>query len=80
MALPGLVLHADLEPGSILQYLAVIAQVDIEAINFRHPKMPYGLRGFQDRVLRRHFPTVWAASDNFNNLIRAHWLLLGEVT
>ncbi len=57
-ALFGFVLDADLEPGSILQDLTVIAQVDIELIDFRHPQVPDGFRGFQNRVLRRRFPTV----------------------
>ena len=33
------VLHADLEPGTVLQHLAIIAQVDIESSGFRHPQV-----------------------------------------
>ena len=72
------VLHADLEPGSILQYFAIIAQVDIKAADLRHPKVPDGFGGLHDRGLRRCFPALGATADDFNHLIRAHWFLLGE--
>jgi hypothetical protein len=56
IALFRFVLHADLEPGSILQDLTVIAQVDIESVDFRHPQVPDGFRGFQDRGNKQPLP------------------------
>ncbi len=80
VALLGFVPHADFEPGTILQHLTIIAQVDIEPAHFGYPKMAYRFCGFHDRVLRRIFPTVWATSNDFDNLVRAHLLLLFEPT
>ena len=74
----GFVLHADLEPGPILQDLTVITQVDIESVDFRHPQMSDGLGGFHNRILRCRFPTLGATADDFDHLIRAHRLLRGE--
>lgn len=69
------VLDADLESGPVLQDLSVIAKVDIESVDFRHPQMPDGLRGFQNGVLGRFFPSGGAAADDFNHLIRAHGVI-----
>jgi len=72
------VLHADLEPGSILQYFAIIAQVDIEAADLRHPKVPDGFGGLHDRSLRRCFPALGATADDLNHplyaLIGSSWV------